>query len=66
MIVKHCDCRTLGYCNKGLRFFFNKNNMDWSDFVKNGIDDSKLIPFNNTMINRAIEQAKKRMNDGEQ
>lgn len=62
MIVIHKDSRDLKYCNNGQREFFRKNNLDWSDFLKNGIDDSLLIPFNNVMINRVIEQAKKRLN----
>lgn len=27
-----------GYCRKGTRAFFDANNLDFADFIKNGID----------------------------
>lgn len=48
------------YCSRGIRSFFEKYNLDYSDFVKNGIDAEKLIATNDSMALAAVEVARGR------
>lgn len=45
-------------CAKGTRDFFAANNLDWQDFLKNGIDAEKLTATNDAMALQVIEVAK--------
>ncbi len=38
MIIRHDDVKNAGYCSSGLRTYFKQNNLDWMDFLRNGID----------------------------
>ena len=38
MIITLTDVRAAGYCSRGLRTYFAQNNLDWMDFLHNGID----------------------------
>lgn len=58
-IVRMNHLRSIHYCAKGVIKFFEKNNLDIKDFVKNGIDESKLLPLNDAMANKAVEVARK-------
>jgi len=59
-IVRFCDVRALNYCNVGVRAFCKKHNIDYADFVKNGIDADLLLSTNDAMAIKAIDQAQKR------
>lgn len=37
------DMRRAGICKAARRLFFEPNNLDWKDFVKNGIDSETLL-----------------------
>lgn len=56
------DTRKLGYCASGLRIFFKRYELDYSDFVFNGIDASELLlkTDNNIMALKAVEAANER------
>lgn len=36
------DARALKVCSSGSRDMFKRHNLDWSDFLTNGIDSDKL------------------------
>ena len=38
MINRRSDKEAHGYCSSGLRIYFKQNNLDWMDFLHNGID----------------------------
>ncbi len=58
-VVRMKHLRSINYCAKGVVKFFEKNNLDLKDFCKNGIDESKLLPLNDAMANKAVEIARK-------
>ncbi|MCT6876041.1 hypothetical protein [Frischella perrara] len=39
---------------------FFRHCLDWSDFLKNGIDAEILLKINDVMANQVIEQARRR------
>lgn len=55
----------VGYCAKGARFFFKKYNLDWQDFIKNGIDEELLIATNNALALHIVAYAKGTMDKNE-
>lgn len=61
MIVLHQDIRSLEYCNRGARIFFQRHNLDWSDFMKNGISFDRLRATGDTMALEAIKRAEQRI-----
>ena len=58
-IILHRHFRDLGYCNRGMREFCQREKIDWSAFVQNGIDAERLRALNNAMIERAIVHAER-------
>lgn len=61
-IVRIEDCKKLGFCNHGLREMAQRNNLDWYDFLENGISAERLLAIdpNDTNILQVIEIAKER------
>jgi hypothetical protein len=44
LIVNSRHCRAAGMClTPGVRDFFARHNLDYRDFIRNGIDANKLI-----------------------
>lgn len=60
VIIKMVDVRSALNCSRGARAFFIRHNLDWSDFLKNGIPESKLSHIDDIMCKEVIENAKKR------
>ena len=62
VIVKIEHCRQLKYCSSGIRALFKRYSMDYSDFLKNGIEAEKLLAATNNdgMANAAVEVARGR------
>lgn len=58
MIVYWSDMRAVKYCRKGTQAFFKNHDLDWSDFLKNGIDAQKLIDTNDFMALAVVEYVK--------
>lgn len=54
------DIRAAKMCSKGTRDFFCKHNLDWSDFLKNGVPASSLLNTNDHMARRVVEVARGR------
>ncbi|OCG15999.1 hypothetical protein A9G24_01245 [Gilliamella sp. App6-5] len=61
LIVKREDLIAARQCSSGGRAFFKRHGLDWSDFLKNGIDAEILIKINDVMANQVIEQARRRI-----
>ncbi len=61
MKVIHQDIAVLKFCNRGARQFFARHGLDWSDFIKNGIDFAVLETIDDEMARQAIGQAKRRL-----
>lgn len=57
MIITITHVRDVLYCSNGTRAFFAKYQLDYSDFLKNGIDESKLTALNDSMANRVVRGA---------
>ena len=51
--------RDVRYCINGTRLFFERHNLDWQDFKRNGIDAEKLIETNDIMAIKLAEAAQK-------
>ena len=49
------DLRKLGYCAKGTKAFFESHELDWKNFVKNGIEEEKLKATNDAMAIKLAE-----------
>lgn len=47
----------LKYCARGSREFFQKHNLDWSDFLRNGIEREKFIDTGDSMALKAVQVA---------
>ncbi len=54
MIVTMRDVRACKMCARGARAFFNRHGLDWSDFIRNGIDSSVLEATGDAMALRVV------------
>lgn len=45
-------------CSRGARAFFIKNKLDWNDFLRNGIDEAKLLETGDAMALQVVEIAR--------
>lgn len=52
-----------GYCSRGMRQFAAKHNLDFEDFVHNGIDSSILSAIDDEMVRLVLIEAER---DGKQ
>lgn len=59
LIVRREDLIAAQQCSSGTRSFF-RHCLDWSDFLKNGVDAEILLKINDVMANQVIEQARRR------
>ena len=50
--------RALKFCSKGVRAFCKKFNIDFADFIANGIDAQRLIDLNDDQAMKMVELAK--------
>lgn len=46
-----------GFCARGVRNWFQRHDLDYSDFLKNGIDEEILLATNDPMARAVVEQA---------
>lgn len=63
-IVTHRHCRELGYCNRGMRAWCASEGLDWSEFLRRGIDAEILRARDNAMATRVISHAEKEAHRG--
>lgn len=63
MIVTHTHLRTIpsrsgaGYCSRGGRAWFARHGLDWTDFVRHGIDEQKLLDTGDGMAIGLVQWA---------
>jgi hypothetical protein len=62
VIVRMGDLRSLRYCARGVREFFARHELDYNDFLQNGIPAEKLLAAsgNDAMAVAAVEVARGR------
>lgn len=60
MIVTMSDVRSIAYCSRGTRQWFESKGLDWSDFLQNGVDAEKLIQTGDPMALAIVEQVRAR------
>lgn len=62
VIVRMEHCRELRYCSRGVRELFARYNLDYINFLNNGIDSDKLLEAtgNDGMALAAVEVARGR------
>lgn len=48
-----------GYCSRGMRLFATRHNLDWEDFLLNGIEVDKLKLIDDDMVRALILEAEK-------
>lgn len=58
------DAWDAGYCSKGLRAFAKRHDLDWEDFLQNGIEEEVIAALNDHMGNKVIEVAHGRVELG--
>lgn len=63
MIITHRHLRAFKYCNNGARKFFKQHNLNWSNFVTQGLPDTEFIDTGDDMAIKLVEFAK-RCEDG--
>lgn len=54
------DLRECGYCANGSRRMATQLDMNWSDFLKNGIDLSELESIDDAMIQVVVNNVKRK------
>jgi hypothetical protein len=61
LIITMKDVRAAKMCSSGARAFFQKHNLDWKDFLENGITAKRVAETNDAMALRVIEVARGRI-----
>lgn len=61
MIVIYADLRACSFCSRGARDWFKRHNLNYLDFVQEGLPESVLAATGDALAMRVIEQAKKRV-----
>ncbi|MEM6484969.1 MAG: hypothetical protein AAF662_08300 [Pseudomonadota bacterium] len=60
MIVRMRDVRACLMCSRGAREFFRNNDLDWQDFLQNGIDTETLKGTGDAMALRVVEHVERK------
>jgi len=58
--VTMADVRACKMCARGARAFFRRHGLDWSQFIREGIDAEVLMATGDAMAMRVVEHAKRR------
>lgn len=58
IIIRVRDLRRMGYCHAGVRRWAQRYELDWSDFVKNGIPIEAIEGIDDAMCQRLIAAVK--------
>lgn len=54
------DVRAASMCSRGAREFFKRHSLDWSAFIKDGIDAEQLMSTGDAMAIKVVEVARAR------
>jgi len=60
IVVTMTDVRAAKMCSGGARAFFKRYELDWQDFLKNGISSKVLIELGDPMALQVVEVARGR------
>lgn len=60
LIITMEDVRATKMCSSGTRKFFKRHNINWSDFLKNGVSAKVLENTGDAMALRVVEVARGR------
>ena len=58
MIITMRHIRKAKMCSKGGRAFAKKHNVDWEDFLKNGVDSKDFEDMDDAMVQKVLEIAR--------
>jgi len=61
MIIRMKDLRASGACAAGARRWFHHRNLDWHDFLKNGIEEELFLSFDDAVATRIVKEAHGRL-----
>ena len=61
MIITVSDLRASKICLVGARGWWHRRNLDWHDFLKNGIIHETLLEQNDAQADRVVEEAHGRL-----
>ena len=54
------DLRACKMCSRGARKFFERHNLDWNDFIKNGVDCDVVAQTKDAMAMKVVEHVRGR------
>lgn len=57
LIVRMRDVRAASMCSSGARQFFERHDLDWSGFLKHGIEAEKVLATGDAMARQVVEVA---------
>ena len=60
MIIRVNHARQAGYCSRGMRAFFVKYDLNWSEFLKNGLPEETLLATGDALARKVVEIAHER------
>ena len=58
MIIHIKNMHRVGMCSRGTRAFFKRHGLDWTDFLKNGIEAARLEATGDAMALQVTEAAR--------
>ncbi len=58
MIITIAHLRKAGYCARGTRAWFLKNNIDWREFMRYGGVESNNLPSSDLFVQRILSIAR--------
>ena len=61
ILVTHGDMRSLGYCNRGAREWFARHQLDWSQFIDQGLPAPLLLATGDSMAEEVVAAARARI-----
>lgn len=57
MQITMSDIRRIQFCSRGARDFFLRHNLDWNEFVKNGLPEEVILATKDQMAIDVVEAA---------
>jgi hypothetical protein len=60
VIVRHLDAKSLGYCNRGMRRWFERHGLDFNRFRVHGLDEREFLDTGDPMAERLVIHARER------
>lgn len=63
MKITISDARKLGYCSIGMRRFAEHHNLDWSLFLKEGLDENILLETKDVLAVNLVNNFHKNRGD---